>query len=60
MFLPPCIGTIVRKKVRESRNISGNCCGDFFASWCCACCAVAQTHLEVLEFNTRSMDIERV
>jgi Cys-rich protein (TIGR01571 family) len=44
----------LRTKVRTRFDLPGNCCGDFWASLCCACCSIAQMATHVKSYNPGS------
>jgi len=51
-----CIcGALVRKKVRELKNIDGSLVGDMLAWWCCPLCALVQEAQEVHAIGSDSM-----
>ena len=59
ILIIPCTTCLIRQKVREKRNIGGNCLGDFLCSWFCTCCTVAQMHHEVRHMQGNAMAMDR-
>jgi len=47
MFLPPCVGGLVRGKVREKYGIDGSLVSDICMHCCCPLCAVVQDAAEI-------------
>lgn len=44
----------LRGKTRDRFELPGNCCGDFWISLCCSCCAIAQMATHVKSYKPGS------
>ncbi|PAA63770.1 hypothetical protein BOX15_Mlig033858g2 [Macrostomum lignano] len=47
LFVAPCVGAVIRGKVRDKQGIAGGFVGDFFTYLCCPLCALVQDAQEV-------------
>lgn len=59
IFVGPCVGAVIRGKVREKQGINGSFIGDFFVHLCCPLCALVQDAQEAKEMSPGGQVVER-
>ncbi|PAA58301.1 hypothetical protein BOX15_Mlig001673g3 [Macrostomum lignano] len=59
LFVSPCLGAIVRGKIREKQGIPGRFVSDLLAHLCCPLCALMQDAQEVKAMAPAGSAVER-